>query len=109
MGEVPRQRVVPLGFLLVQGFDGYRVRAAGCRASDFVQVHLFRDPVDAPMRPDAINGPQWGRGAGSSGTDREPAQLASQGTDGAADVPVDACNPTAEKPWACVQVSGGGR
>lgn len=53
-----RQRWVPLDFLVVQAFDGYEFerlavpRAAG---SDFLLVNLFRDPVGAPMRPDAIN------------------------------------------------------
>ncbi|MBN9618464.1 MAG: tyrosine-type recombinase/integrase [Actinobacteria bacterium] len=53
-----RQRVVPLDFLVVQAFDGYEFeRLAVPRAgeSDFVLVNLFRDPVGAPMRPDAIN------------------------------------------------------
>lgn len=53
-----RQRVVPLDFLVVQAFDGYEferlwVRRAG--ESDFLLVNLFREPVGAPMRPDAIN------------------------------------------------------
>ncbi len=53
-----RQRVVPLDFLVVQAFDGYEFerlavpRAAG---SDFVLVNLFREPLGAPMPPDAIN------------------------------------------------------
>ena len=53
-----RQRAVPLDFLVVQAFDGYEFerltvpRAAGC---DFVLVNLFREPVGAPMPPDAIN------------------------------------------------------
>jgi len=53
-----RQRVVPLDFLVVQAFDGYEFeRLAVVRASesDFVLVNLFRAPVGAPMRPDAIN------------------------------------------------------
>ena len=65
-----RQRVVPLDFLVVQAFDGYEFeRLAVPRAgeSDFVLVNLFREPVGAPMRPDAINelmaaargGPGW--------------------------------------------------
>jgi integrase/recombinase XerD len=51
-------RVVPLDFLTVQAFDTYQLermsvqRAAG---SDFVFVNLFRAPVGAPMRLDAIN------------------------------------------------------
>lgn len=53
-----RQRVVPLDFLVVQAFDAYEFeRLAVLRASesDFVLVNLFREPVGAPMRPDAIN------------------------------------------------------
>ena len=53
-----RQRVVPLDFLGVQGFDGYQFeRLAVPRAgeSDFLLVNLFREPIGAPMRPDAIN------------------------------------------------------
>ena len=53
-----RQRVVPLDFVTVQAFDAYEFerlavpRAAG---SDFVLVNLFREPVGAPMPPDAVN------------------------------------------------------
>jgi site-specific recombinase XerD len=53
-----RQRAVPLDFLVVQAFDGYEFermavdRAAG---SDFVLVNLFREPIGAPMPPDAVN------------------------------------------------------
>ena len=53
-----RQRAVPLDFLVVQAFDGYEFerlavqRAAG---SDFVLVNLSREPVGAPMPPDAVN------------------------------------------------------
>ena len=53
-----RQRVVPLDFLVVQAFDGYEFeRLAVPRAgeSDFLLVNLFREPIGAPMRPDAIN------------------------------------------------------
>ena len=53
-----RQRVVPLDFLVVQVFDVYEFeRFAVPRAgeSDFLLVNLFREPVGAPMRPDAIN------------------------------------------------------
>jgi integrase len=53
-----RERVVPLDFLVVQGFDAYeceRLRVARAGESDFVLVNLFRRPVGAPMRPDAIN------------------------------------------------------
>jgi integrase len=53
-----RQRTVPLDFLAVQAFDGYEFerlavpRAAEC---DFLLVNLFREPVGAPMPPDAVN------------------------------------------------------
>jgi integrase len=53
-----RQRVVPLDFLVVRAFDGYEFERLGVtRAadSDFVLVNLFREPVGAPMRPDAVN------------------------------------------------------
>jgi integrase/recombinase XerD len=52
-----RQRWVPLDLLVVQAFDGYEFerlavpRAAG---ADFLLVNLFREPVGAPMRPDAV-------------------------------------------------------
>jgi len=53
-----RARVVPLDFLVVQAFDGYefeRLAVAGAGESDFVLVNLFREPVGAPIRPDAVN------------------------------------------------------
>jgi site-specific recombinase XerD len=53
-----RQRAVPLDFLLVQAFDDYefeRLRVARAAESDFVLVNLFREPVGAPMTPDAVN------------------------------------------------------
>jgi integrase/recombinase XerD len=53
-----RQRVVPLDFLVVQAFDGYEFERLGvprAAGSDFVVVNLFREPVGAPMRPDALN------------------------------------------------------
>lgn len=53
-----RQRVVPLDFLVVQAFDGYefeRLAVPAAAESDFVLVNLFRAPVGAPMRVDAIN------------------------------------------------------
>lgn len=52
-----RQRVVPLDFLAVQAFDSYefeRMRVAQAAASDFVFVNLFRVPLGAPLRPDAV-------------------------------------------------------
>ncbi len=53
-----RERVVPLDFLTVQAFDTYefeRRRVPGATASDFVFVNMFREPVGAPMRLDAVN------------------------------------------------------
>ena len=53
-----RQRVVPLDFVAVQAFDVYefeRLKVAQAADSDFVFVNLFREPLGAPMRPDAIN------------------------------------------------------
>ncbi len=52
-----RQRSVPLDFVTVQAFDTYefeRMRVPQAAASDFVLVNLFRGPIGAPMRPDAI-------------------------------------------------------
>ena len=52
-----RQRVVPLDFVTVQAFDTYefeRMRVAAAAGSDFVFVNLFRAPVGAPLRPDAV-------------------------------------------------------
>jgi integrase/recombinase XerD len=53
-----RQRTVPLDFLVVQAFDGYEFERLGvprAAGSDFVLVNLFREPIGAPMPPDAIN------------------------------------------------------
>ena len=53
-----RERTVPLDFLLVQAFDTYafeRAEVARAQSSDFVLVNLFREPVGAPMTPDAVN------------------------------------------------------
>lgn len=52
-----RARVVPLDFLVVQACDAYefeRMRVPRATGSDFVLVNLFREPLGAPMRPDAI-------------------------------------------------------
>jgi integrase/recombinase XerD len=52
-----RQRSVPLDFLTVQAFDTYvfeRMRVPQAADGDFVLVNLFRAPLGAPMRPDAI-------------------------------------------------------
>jgi integrase len=53
-----RPRAVPLDFVTVQAFDTYefeRSRVPGASGSDFVFVNLFREPVGAPMRLDAVN------------------------------------------------------
>jgi site-specific recombinase XerD len=53
-----RQRAVPLDFVTVQAFDTYefeRMRVPRAAAGDFVMVNLFREPVGAPMRLDAVN------------------------------------------------------
>ncbi|WP_327092605.1 tyrosine-type recombinase/integrase [Nonomuraea sp. NBC_01738] len=53
-----RQRAVPVDFLLVQAYDQYvfeRAEIPRAQASDFALINLFREPVGAPMRPDAIN------------------------------------------------------
>lgn len=53
-----RQRTVPLDFLVVGAFDTYefeRMEVPEAQDSDFVLVNLFRRPVGAPMRPDAVN------------------------------------------------------
>jgi integrase/recombinase XerD len=53
-----RARAVPVDPLLVLAFDQYAVERAACRPAqgcDFVLVNLFREPVGAPMRPDALN------------------------------------------------------
>jgi site-specific recombinase XerD len=53
-----RQRAVPLDFVTVQAFDTYefeRARVPRAADSDFVLVNLFREPVGAPMRLDAVN------------------------------------------------------
>ena len=52
-----RGRVVPLDFLVVQAFDTYeleRMTVGQAAGSDFVFVNLFREPLGAPIRPDAI-------------------------------------------------------
>jgi site-specific recombinase XerD len=53
-----RERAVPLDFLVVQAFDSYgfeRMRVPAAMAGDFVFVNLFRVPLGAPMRLDAVN------------------------------------------------------
>jgi site-specific recombinase XerD len=53
-----RQRVVPLDFVTVQGFDAYefeRLAVLPTAGSDFVLVNLFREPAGAPVPPAAVN------------------------------------------------------
>ena len=53
-----RPRVVPLDFMTVQAFDVYEFERMGvpqAAGSDFVLVNLFREPLGAPMRLDAVN------------------------------------------------------
>jgi integrase/recombinase XerD len=53
-----RQRAVPLDFACVQAFDTYefeRMTVPAVVGSDFVFINLFRAPIGAPMRLDAIN------------------------------------------------------
>ena len=53
-----RQRAVPLDFMIVQALDVYefeRMRFPAAAFSDFLLVNLFREPVGAPMRLDAVN------------------------------------------------------
>jgi integrase/recombinase XerD len=53
-----RQRSIPVDFLVVQAYDQYvfeRAEIPTAQASDFVLVNLFREPIGAPMRPDAVN------------------------------------------------------
>jgi len=53
-----RQRAVPVDFLVVQALDAYvheRDAVTETRDSDVLFVNLFRAPIGAPMRPDAIN------------------------------------------------------
>jgi site-specific recombinase XerD len=48
---------VPLDFVTVQACDTYefeRMRIQQASGSDFVFVNLFRAPIGAPMRPDAV-------------------------------------------------------
>jgi integrase/recombinase XerD len=55
-----RGRAIPADWLLVQAYDAYALErdahsAAAVARSDFVVVNLFREPVGAPMRPQALN------------------------------------------------------
>jgi integrase/recombinase XerD len=53
-----RQRAVPLDALVVRAFDTYeleRLERPEASWSDFVVVNMFREPLGAPVRPDAVN------------------------------------------------------
>ncbi|MGH3422919.1 MAG: tyrosine-type recombinase/integrase, partial [Streptosporangiaceae bacterium] len=53
-----RPRVVPADALVVRALDTYeleRLEHPEASGSDFVVVNLFREPLGAPMRPDAVN------------------------------------------------------
>lgn len=53
-----RPRVVPLDTLVVRALDTYaleRLDHPGAADSDFLVVNLFREPLGAPLRPDALN------------------------------------------------------
>lgn len=53
-----RARIVPVDFLVVQAFDTYaceRARVPEAADVDFVLVNLFRPPLGAPMRLEAVN------------------------------------------------------
>lgn len=53
-----KEWVQPLDFLVVQAFDQYfdeRHEILGAGGSDFLLVNLFREPLGAPMPPDAFN------------------------------------------------------
>ena len=58
VGEVPAAARLSFEFLTVLAFDTYQLERSAVAAaadSDFVLVNLFRPPVGAPMRLDAIN------------------------------------------------------
>jgi hypothetical protein len=58
VGEKPAAAGGAAGFLTVQAFDTYqfeRMTVPAAAGSDFAFVNLFRPPVGAPMRLDAIN------------------------------------------------------
>jgi len=53
-----RGRAVPVDFLVVWAADAYWFERQDCDAADgnvFLLVNLFRAPLGAPMRPDALN------------------------------------------------------
>lgn len=68
-------RPVPVDRLLVRAHDQYvleRAGVPGAAVSDFVFVNLFRPPIGAPMKPDAVNDlfAALSRRAGLAGTVR---------------------------------------
>lgn len=53
-----RPRVVPLDALVVRALDTYALELLdhpGASRGDFLVVNLFREPLGAPLRPDAVN------------------------------------------------------
>ncbi|MET8876493.1 tyrosine-type recombinase/integrase [Nocardia sp. NPDC004604] len=53
-----RSRVVPADWMIVQAYDQYMLERDACpqaRSCDFLLVNLFREPLGAPMRPQALN------------------------------------------------------
>ncbi|MFC8718050.1 tyrosine-type recombinase/integrase [Kitasatospora sp. NPDC057198] len=53
-----RHRPVPADWLVVQAYDRFMAERDACRqaqACDFLLVNLFRAPLGAPMRPQAVN------------------------------------------------------
>jgi site-specific recombinase XerD len=52
------RRTMPVDFLVVHAGDQYaheRMRCSRAAASDFLMVNLFKQPLGAAMRPDALN------------------------------------------------------
>lgn len=53
-----RHRAAPADWLTVQAYDRFMAERDACpaaRDSDFLLVNLFREPLGAPMRPQALN------------------------------------------------------
>lgn len=58
MAKSRRPRVVPADWMLVQAYDQYMLERGACaqaRGCDYLLVNLFRAPLGAPMRPQAIS------------------------------------------------------
>jgi len=66
-----RQRSVPLDFLVVRAFDAWEFERMRAASGDFALVNLFREPVGAPMRLDAVND-LVAAAAQRAGLDRSP-------------------------------------